>query len=134
MPAHCCRPAGALDGEFECRVMAQAVGIVAIHIAAGRLKNPLAEQIVQAVINVGRMPLIPDARRQTLDQSGLPIHPVHQECPEIAGDAAAFEVRADGKTCHGRKTELGRDTITHGQSRLSFLRSVIGVTSIISMS
>ena len=41
--------------------MAQAVGIVAIGIAAGTLENALAQQVRQAVVNIRRVPLILDS-------------------------------------------------------------------------
>lgn len=85
------------------------------------------------MVDVGGMSAILDGRSQAGDQPGLPIHALQEEGTEITGDGAAFEVGADSETCDGGKTQLGRDRITHGRSRLSFVRSVIGVTPIVSM-
>jgi len=74
-----------------------------------------------------------DGRGQAVDQPVLPIHTAQQQRTEVARYRAALEVGSDRETGDGRKTQLARDRITRGQSRLGFVRSVIGVTTIISM-
>lgn len=46
--------------ELEHGVVAQAVGVVTVGVTTGGLKDALTQQIRQAVIDVGRMPLILD--------------------------------------------------------------------------
>ncbi len=113
--------------------MAQTVGVVTIGITTGGLEDALTQKVSQAVVDIGRVPAILDGRGQAGDQPGLSIYALQQEGTEITGNGTAFEVGTDGETSHGGKTKLGRDRITHGRSRLSFVRSVIGVIQIISM-
>ncbi len=84
------------------------------------------------MVDVGGMPTIPNGRGQAGNQTGLLIHALQKKSSEVAGHSAAIEVGTNSKPGDGRKAELAWDRITHGRSRLSFVRSVIGVTPIIS--
>ena len=93
----------------------------------------LAEQVVQGVVNVGRMPTITDSRSHPGNKACLSLDAVQQQCAEIGGNGATVEVGADGKAGDGGKTQLCRGRIGQGWSRLASLRSVIGVTPILSI-
>jgi len=123
----------ATDGEFEHRIAPQVVGVVAVDVAAGGLEYALAEQIGHGVLDVRRVPLVVNRAGQTGNQANLLVCSTQQQGTKIGRHRAPVEVGPDRKTGNGRKAKLTWDRITHGRSRLSFLRSVIGVTHIISI-
>ncbi len=85
------------------------------------------------MIKVGDVMAIIDRASQALDQADLLIRAAQQQCAKIRGQRAAVKVRAHRKAGDSRKTKLARERITHGRSRLRFVRSVIGVKPIISI-
>jgi len=117
-----------LGRQLEDRIMPQVVGVIAVGVAAGGLKDALTQQVGEAVVNVGRMAPITDGRTQALDQASLAIRAMQQQRPEVARQRPALEVGPHREVGHGRKAKLGRGKLIHGQSRLCFVRSGIGVS------
>ncbi len=106
--------------ELEHRIVAQAVGVIAVGTAAGDPEDALAQPLDKAVVDVGRMPAILNGRGHTFDQAGLRIHPAQDQGVKVTGNRAACEVGADRKTGDGGKSQLSRDRSVHRRSRLSF--------------
>jgi len=100
--------------QFEHGVAAQAVGVIAVDIATGALVDPLAQQVGDAVLDVGRMPTVMDRRRQAADQPALLFDATQQQWAKVARKRAAFEVGAHGKAGDSRKAQLARGRSTHG--------------------
>ena len=87
----------------------QAVGIIAIGIAAGTLENALTQQIHQAVVDVGWVTSILDGRGQKLDQPGLAIHTPEQQGAKTTEHHVTVEVSHRskwGRLCHRRNRSI----------------------------
>ena len=59
--------------QLEQRISAQRVGVVSVGIAAGRLENPLAEQVGQGVINVRGVAFVVNRADQARNQADLQV-------------------------------------------------------------
>ena len=119
-------------GQFEHRIAAQRIGVVAIGVTAGGLEYPLAEQIGQGVINVRGVAFVVNRADQARNQADLQVDATQQYSAKVGGHQPAVKICPNRNSGTGGKAKLGWDRMVHGRSRLGFLRSVIGVTPIIS--
>ena len=96
----------ATGAELEHRIVAQAVGVVAIFVAATDLVDALSQQVGVRMRDVAGMPHINQGIRQSLSQANLTIYATQQQRPEIGRQTAAVKVCANGMPRNGWKTEL----------------------------
>lgn len=110
--------------QFEQRVMAQGVGIVAVFVAGGHLKDALRQQVAQRMGDIARIARIPDRLGQALDEADTRIHRTQYQGAQVRGNLSAGEVGADREARGRRKSELSRGRICHWASAGShFLRT-----------
>lgn len=73
----------AADAELEHRVVAQAIGIIAVFIAAADLIDPLCQQVVLGMGDVACVPGVDQRCIDALGQADLGINPTKQQRPKV---------------------------------------------------
>jgi hypothetical protein len=105
---------GARPRQFEQRVMAQGVGVVAVFVAGGHLKDALRQQIAQRMGDIARIARIPDRLGQAIDQADTRSTalstraPRSEETSPPVKSARTVKPAAGGnRSCSGVKSRLG---------------------------
>jgi hypothetical protein len=80
------------------------------------LVDTLREEIPEGMVDVGRMPFIMDGCRKAVGETNLAVDPAQQERAKIRREGSTVEIRTEGLTRHGRKTELLWARIAHKQT------------------
>ncbi|NDP48396.1 MAG: hypothetical protein GZ085_08420 [Sulfuriferula multivorans] len=89
--------------------MAQAVGIVAILVAAADLVDALPEQVVLEMGDMGDIAGVPGINHGGIDalgQADLAIDAAQQHRPKVGLQAHAGKISADGVAWNGCKSQL----------------------------
>lgn len=73
------------DAQPEHRNLAQCIAVVGVFVAAGHLKNPLRQQIIHGMFDVGRMLAILDGGCDSVNQADLVFCLTQQDGAKIAG-------------------------------------------------
>jgi hypothetical protein len=94
------------SAKLEHRVMAQAIGLIAIFVAATDLVDALGQQIGVRVRDVAGVARVDQGVRQSLGEANLTIHATQQQRPQVGRQTAAVKICANGTAGNGWKTEL----------------------------
>ncbi len=105
--------------------MAQAVGVVPVLIGAGDLVDPLGDEILGAMGNIGRMAIIGQGPSHALGQTDLAVHTAQQQGAEVGRHGATVEVGPDSEAVDGLKSKLIFGRLGHGANLLAFFRSFL---------
>jgi len=97
--------------QLEQRVMTQGVGVVAVLIAAGHLKDALRQQIAQRVGDVTRIAGIGNGPGQAIDQADATIDGAQHQGARVRGHLTGAEIGANREASSGREAELFRGKI-----------------------
>jgi bacterioferritin-associated ferredoxin len=86
--------------------MTQGVGVVAVLIAAGNLKDALRQQIAQRVGDVTRIAGIGNRPGQAIDQADATIDGAQHQGAQVRGHLTGAEIGANREARSGREVEL----------------------------
>ena len=96
----------AISAKLEHRVVAQAVGIIAIFVAAANLIDALSQQIGMRMRDVAGVSRVDQSIRQSFGQADLTIDTTQQQGTEVGRQTAAVKIGTNGMAGNGWKTEL----------------------------
>ena len=105
--------------QLEHRVGSQGIGVIAVLIPAGDLKDTLGKKIAQRVLGLGGMALVVEHVSETPGQADLAINTTQDHGAEVRGHRTAVEISADCEASDGRKTQLLWSRLGHGRPRLA---------------
>ena len=63
--------------------MAHAVGIIAVRIACSDVVDTLGQEVLQGMVDIGRMALVTEGRRKALCEANLAVHTPQEEGTEV---------------------------------------------------
>ena len=101
--------------------MAEMVVIVAVFVTEGETKDPLAEHVVDRVLDVALVAAIHEAGGQTRDQVKFGGCLAEQQGTTIGGGIWAGEIGHHRTGMMGPKLKPGLDTTCHSKSRCSLV-------------
>jgi hypothetical protein len=78
-------------GQFECRVLAQIVQVIAIRIPASDREDARAQDVAQRVGDLVRITVVGDDRRKRIDQADLLVGASQQQHTAVRTDPASVE-------------------------------------------
>lgn len=97
---------GPPGGQLEQRVVTQGIGIVAVLVTRGDLKNALGQQVAHRVGGVARIAGIADRLDQPPNQTDALIDGAQHQGAQVRGNLATGEVGANREARSGREAEL----------------------------
>ena len=84
-----------LTGGFQRRITAQLVAVVGVLVAAGNLKDALAQKVLVRVVDVAGMPPVTQGGHHALDDTHDGFGRSQQQHTAVLGKAAAVEIGFD---------------------------------------
>jgi len=96
----------ALEQELVDRIVGQPGGVVAVGVAAGEAKESLPEQLERLMLDLARLAVVLETRRQPLGQPELGVDPLEQDRPPVGAGVRLVEGGDDGRAF---PVELERD-------------------------
>ena len=103
----------------------ETLGLIAVRIPGGNVRDPLGQEGTARVVERGRLPLVLHSSGQACGEANLAVATTQQEGAKVGRQGPAFDIRSHGRASDRRKTPLFWRRMSHKQTSWGFYGMVV---------
>lgn len=99
--------------------MPETIGLIAVRLPGGDLRDALGQEVTEGVVDIGRMSLVLHRSGKAFGEANLAVDATQQEGTKVGRPGPTFEIGPHGIASNGRQTALCWSSIRPKQTSCS---------------